>query len=72
MNGKMSMNRKNCNTCVNLVYDEERAHYRCWWTNKVIYDAEKETCEEWGAYVPATIKPSDVTLTLTQSEIKIK
>ena len=43
---------KNCNTCVNCLYDEERAHYKCWLSNKVIYNSEKESCDEWGKYAP--------------------
>lgn len=63
---------KKCSNCCNMFFDPIRAHYRCRMDNKVIYNETEQTCEGWGAYVPATRKPSDVKLTLTQSEIKIK
>lgn len=42
--------KKNCLSCPNLYYDQERAHYKCKYTKKVVYD-EREEKECWGIYV---------------------
>ena len=63
---------KNCNSCVNCLYDEERAHYKCWLTNKVIYNSENESCDDWGKYAGKKAGKKNLPLTIHQSnEIKI-